>query len=54
MLVLLSAWEIIKERNARVFRNVASMPSLMISTIKSNAKLWGMVGKNLNPLMPQE
>ena len=54
-LLLLVSWEIWNERNARVFRNVASMPSLIISNIKRGAGLWGMAGaKHLCNIMPRE
>ena len=54
-LVLLTAWEIWNERNARVFRNVASMPFLVCTCIKRNAALWGVAGAaHLSSLMPQE
>jgi hypothetical protein len=54
-LLLLTAWEIWNERNARVFRSVASMPTRVVSTIKSNAILWGLAGaKFLSALMPRE
>ena len=54
-LLLLAAWEIWNERNARVFRNVASMPISVIDIIKSNAALWGAAGvKHLCNIMPRE
>jgi hypothetical protein len=34
-LLLLTVWELWNERNARVFKNVASMPALIISSIKN-------------------
>jgi hypothetical protein len=45
-LLLLTAWELWNERNARVFINVASMPVVVISIIKSSAALWGIAGAN--------
>jgi hypothetical protein len=52
-LILLTAWELWNERNARVLKNVASMPALIISSIKSSAALWGIGGaKYLSALMP--
>jgi hypothetical protein len=54
-LLLLTAWEIWNERNARVFRSVASMPTRVASIIKSNAILWGLAGaKILSALLPRE
>jgi hypothetical protein len=54
-LLLLTAWELWNERNARVFRNVASMPMVVTSNIKSSAALWGIAGaKYLSALMPRE
>jgi hypothetical protein len=46
-LLLLTAWEICNERNARVFRNVASMPTRVILIIKSSANLWGLAGEKI-------
>jgi hypothetical protein len=54
-LILLAAWEIWSERNARVFRGVVFMPSFVLSTIKRNAALWGVAGaKILSAIMPRE
>jgi hypothetical protein len=54
-LLLLTAWDLWKERNVGVFRNVSSMPIRVTSTIKSSAKIWGIAGaKYLSALMPQE
>jgi hypothetical protein len=54
-LLLLTAGEIWNERNARVFRSVASMPTRVVSIIKSNVILWGLAGaKNLSALIPRE
>jgi hypothetical protein len=52
---LLSAWEIWNDCNARVFRSVSSMPSIVISAIKRNATLWGAAGaKHLGEIMSRE
>jgi hypothetical protein len=52
-LILLTAWELWNERNVRVFKNVTSMPALIISSIKSSAALWGIArAKHLSALMP--
>ena len=54
-LILLSVWEVWHERNARVFRNSASIPFVVLSSIKRNAALWGVVGaKHLSSIMPRE
>jgi hypothetical protein len=54
-LLLLTASELWNKRNARVFRNVVSMPTLVICNIKSTAALWGLAGaKYLSALMPRE
>ena len=54
-LVLLVAWEIWNERNARVISKVASMPHSVVSCIKRNAALWSVAGaKHLSSLMPRE
>jgi hypothetical protein len=54
-LLLLTAWELWNERNTIVFRNAASMPTLVICNIKSSAALWGIAGaKYLSALMPRE
>jgi hypothetical protein len=54
-LLLLTAWELWNESNARVFQNVASMPTLVTCNIKSSAALWKIAGaKYLSALMPRE
>jgi hypothetical protein len=53
-LLLLTAWELWNESNARVFRNVAYMPGLVVSIIKSSAALWGIArAKYLSAIMPR-
>ncbi|KAF7098048.1 hypothetical protein CFC21_099817 [Triticum aestivum] len=53
--VMLVSWEIWNERNARVFRNVSSMPYVITSRIKTEARLWGLAGaKHLSSLIPRE
>jgi hypothetical protein len=54
-LLLLTAWELWNERNARVFKNVASIPALIISSIKNSAALWGIAeAKYLSVLLMRE
>jgi hypothetical protein len=54
-LLMLTTWEIWIERNARVFRNVAAMPSVVFSKIKGEASLWSSAGaKHLGSIMPRE
>jgi hypothetical protein len=53
--LLLTTWELWKERNERVFRNVASMFVRVTSFIKSSAHLWSLAGaKYLSAILPQE
>jgi hypothetical protein len=53
--VLLTAWEIWDERNARVLLNFASMPTVVLASIKRNAYLWGIAGaKHLRSILPRE
>ena len=42
--ITLIAWEIWKERNARVFNNTFSMPSTLIQKIKDEGKDWILAG----------
>jgi cytochrome b len=54
-LLLLVAWGIWNERNARVFKNYASMPSIVIAAIKRHAYLWVATGaKRLSAIMSRE
>jgi hypothetical protein len=54
-LLLLTTWELWNERNARVFRNVASISTRVISIIKSSAHLWGLAeAKKLSAIVPRE
>ena len=42
--IILIAWEIWKERNARVFNNKFTMPSVLMQRIKDGGKNWIMAG----------
>jgi hypothetical protein len=44
-LLLLVAWKIWNERNARIFKNFASMTIIVLATIKRDASLWAPGGK---------
>ena len=54
-LMLLVSWEIWKERNARVFRNVAVPVGVLVARIKDEMTLWCLAGaKHLCNIMPRE
>jgi hypothetical protein len=54
-LVLLTVWEIWKERNARVFRHKLSPTFVILDKIKCEARLWVLAGaKRLGELIPGE
>jgi hypothetical protein len=54
-LIMLTSWAIWNKHNARVFRNFASMPSVIVTKIKGEAALWRIAGaKHLGSLMPRE
>jgi hypothetical protein len=54
-LVLLTVWEIWKERNARVFHRKTSQFFVILDKIKCEARLWVLAGaKRLGDLMPEE
>ena len=42
--IILIAWEIWKERNARVFNNIFTMPSALFQSIKNESKNWILAG----------
>ncbi|KAM3386139.1 hypothetical protein ACQJBY_009655 [Aegilops geniculata] len=54
-LMLLVSWEIWKERNARVFRNLAVPVGVIVARIKEECNLWCLAGaKHLCNSMPRE
>jgi hypothetical protein len=49
---MLVSWEIWKERNARTFNNVSTMPTIIYDKIKLEARTWVLAGaKQLGILM---
>jgi hypothetical protein len=53
--IMLVSWEIWNERNARVFRNIAMLPNIVVEKIRGEAALWSLAGaKNLSSIMPRE
>jgi hypothetical protein len=55
LLIFLVSWEVWRERNARVFRNVATLPIIIVAKIRAEAALWSLAGaKNLGSIMPRE
>jgi hypothetical protein len=54
-LILLTVRELWNERNAKVFRNEASMPGSILSRIKGSANLWATAGiKHLSAILLRE
>ena len=54
-LMMLVAWKIWNERNARVFRNTAAPTTVVIAKIKDEASIWARAGaKYLCNIMPRE
>ena len=54
-LIMLICWELWNERNARVFRNFSTMPTVIFDKIKKEAILWSIAGANhLGNIMPRE
>jgi hypothetical protein len=54
-LIMLVSWEIWNERNARVFRNIAMLPNVVVEKIRGEAALWSLaVAKNLSSILPRE
>ena len=53
--MMLVAWEIWNERNARVFRNTAAPTTVVIAKIRDEASIWARAGaKYLCNIMPRE
>jgi hypothetical protein len=51
-LLMLVTWELWKERNARNFNNVSTLPIVIFGKIKSEARTWVLVGaKHLDLLI---
>lgn len=54
-LAILVAWEVWKERNARVFQNHATTHAMLVSKIKNEVGLWSLAGaKALSLVIPRE
>jgi hypothetical protein len=54
-LLMLTVWEIWNERNARVFRNDSTMPSIIVAKIHAESRLWVLAGaKRLSCILPRE
>ena len=54
-LVMLVSWIIWKERNARIFNNKSTPPSIILEIIKGEARLWVSAGaKLLSNIIPGE
>jgi hypothetical protein len=54
-LIMLVSWEILNERNARVFWNIAMLPNVVVEKIRGEAALWSLAGaKNLSSILPRD
>ena len=54
-LLMLVSWEIWNERNARKFKNVCTIPTIIFDRIKSKARTWVVAGaKHLGLLIAVE
>ena len=54
-LVMMVSWEILNERNQRVFKNTRTMPSIIFLRVKSEAHSWVLAGaKHLGLVIPGE
>ena len=54
-LLMLISWELWKERNARVFRNVSAPPMILVEKIMDEAALWALAGaKGLDVILHRE
>jgi hypothetical protein len=43
-ILILVAWKIWSERNARTFKHLSTMPTIVFDRIKSEAKTWVIAG----------
>jgi hypothetical protein len=54
-LLMLIAWDIWNERNARTFKNLSTMPTIIFNRIKSEARTWVIAGpKHLGLVIAEE
>lgn len=54
-LLMLISWELWKERNARVFRNVSAPTTIIVEKIMDEATLWTLTGaKGLGVILHRE
>lgn len=55
LFLMLISWELWKERNARVFRNVSSPSTILVEKIMNEATLWALAGaKGLGVILHRE
>lgn len=53
LIIILVAWELWKERNSRIFSNLANTPASIMAKIRAEAHRWVMAGaKCLTELYP--
>lgn len=54
-LMMLISWEVWKQRNARVFRNIASPTMIIVGKIKEEAQFWVIAGaRDLSDVLARE
>ena len=54
-MLMLVSWELWNERNARVFRNVATTVTMVTARIKEEARIWALAGaRHMCNVMPRE
>ena len=54
-LLMLISWELWKERNARVFRNVSAPTMILVEKIMDEATMWTLAGaKGLGVILHRE